>query len=589
MGSERSQFVPQGLRVMAERLAAFHRNRFRIENAGANSAQPGQTITVTLPSNTLVDLHSFKMHARLQTAGTYFAAPVFTTTGSQGDNSLVGKHDKTQPPISYRVVAPEDPHQLIDRMTISMNGTAVQQGCLDYATVHKVKSLLDKPLMKRNTVDNSIGLAGAGPPEKSKSEEDEFVRPLDADNVKVETADLGDLLQADTTVASETVEGKYSITKAGGSQQNPLNTLIDRTSPAADAVAANTNTCADVILYDWRGFLKESSVRYLPTDLVGAVQIQLTLAPLSRLVTVGSDKNGSMWEDEMKAYEQDKWDQRPNYSFEHIYWTIDTISVDQTYGDMLRGKMAQFGFISLIFKEYYTFQKSGWDANSTDNHRFSLSTGSLDKLYTVMRTDLSLTGMPRPIFSSVPGGDAHVNSMITWTPWLRFIAPYIGAKWNYGPMGVSVPRPGWHFDNDWSMQYNYKINSVMHPQYQATARDAIWDMAYSHDFVDGHHAGTQITSRQVWADSAAIFPSCQNLTDGPLQLMSGYDSRGHSSFIEFNISGLHPTNYYKMKLNAAGTAYDEAEPAITNLTTTSVLETSSELRVGQGLSLAVSR
>ena len=71
--------------------------------------------------------------------------------------------------------------------------------------------------------------------------------------------------------------------------------------------------------------------------------------------------------------------------------------------------------------------------------------------------------------------------------------------------------------------------------------------------------------------------------------MSGYDSRGHSSFIEFNISGLHPTNYYKMKLNAAGTAYDEAEPAITNLTTTSVLETSSELRVGQGLSLAVSR
>ena len=80
MGSERSQFVPQGLRVMAERLAAFHRNRFRIENAGANMAQPGQTITVTLPSNTLVDLHSFKMHARLQTAGTYFRTRVYTNS-----------------------------------------------------------------------------------------------------------------------------------------------------------------------------------------------------------------------------------------------------------------------------------------------------------------------------------------------------------------------------------------------------------------------------------------------------------------------------------------------------------------------------
>ena len=113
-------------------------------------------------------------------------------------------------------------------------------------------------------------------------------------------------------------------------------------------------------------------------------------------------------------------------------------------------------------------------------------------------------------------------------------------------------------------------------------------MAYSHDYVDGHHAGTQCSTRQIWADSTAIFPSCQNLTDGPLQLMSGYDSRGHSSFIEFNISGLHPENYWKT-VRGAGGAYNTAAKLFETLTTTSILETSSELRVGAGLSLAVSR
>ena len=68
-GVEDSQFVPKGMRVMAERLGAFTRNRFRIENAGSNTCLPGQIITVTLPSNTLVDLHSLRMHGEFQALG----------------------------------------------------------------------------------------------------------------------------------------------------------------------------------------------------------------------------------------------------------------------------------------------------------------------------------------------------------------------------------------------------------------------------------------------------------------------------------------------------------------------------------------
>ena len=87
--SGKSQFVPKGMRVTAERLAAFTRNRFRIENAGSNVAFPGQIITVTLPSNTLVDLHSLKMHGTFTARGGGMKAQTggINTKGTQGDIS----------------------------------------------------------------------------------------------------------------------------------------------------------------------------------------------------------------------------------------------------------------------------------------------------------------------------------------------------------------------------------------------------------------------------------------------------------------------------------------------------------------------
>lgn len=567
--SERSQFVPKGLRVTAERLAAFTRNRFRIENAGSNVGKPGQTITVTLPSNTLVDLHSLKMHSRLETAGSYFRGN--TTNSSPSDPGQPTDYAEA----SYRVVAPEDPHQLIDRMTISMNGTAVQQGCLDYATVHKVKSLLDKPIPKRASVDEALCMGGTGRPHPSSYQASQIQTMASTGLKATQLNEWATLVVSTGNNGDARFNGNVNL-------QNPKNQLVK--AKTGNAHLANNNTCEDVLLYDWRGFLKESSVRYLPTDLVGAVQIQLTLAPVSRLVTIGSEKDGSLRSGaEMDAYVANTWDQPPDYQFAEIYWTIDTISVDQTYGDMLRGKIAQFGFISLIFKEYYTFQKSGWDANTTDNHRFSLSTGSLDKMYTVLRTGTGNHGKPDSLMANEAGYQLADPTMgTTWTPWLHFVAPYVDLVWNYGLLGKESPRPEWHFLNDCDLKYNYKINSVMHPQYEATVRDAIWDCFYSHDMVDGHHAGSQITNRAVWADTAAIFPCCLNLTDGPLQLMSGYDSRGHSSFVEFNLSGMYPDNYKKTEGGAA-------KKAMPSLTTTSICETSSELRVGAGLSLAVSR
>ena len=77
----------------------------------------------------------------------------------------------------------------------------------------------------------------------------------------------------------------------------------------------------------------------------------LTLAGVGALVVVGSNDDASLTDTELIDFQADThWDQRPDYKISNIYWTIDTISADQTYGDMLRGKIAQFGFISILFK-----------------------------------------------------------------------------------------------------------------------------------------------------------------------------------------------------------------------------------------------
>ena len=59
--------VPQEVRFAAANLAAFSRNRLKLETAGATSASAGNIVTVTLPENAVIDLKSFKVHMRLTT------------------------------------------------------------------------------------------------------------------------------------------------------------------------------------------------------------------------------------------------------------------------------------------------------------------------------------------------------------------------------------------------------------------------------------------------------------------------------------------------------------------------------------------
>ena len=64
-----STYIPRGLRMAADRLTTFSRNRFKIMPSGSDSSGPNRNSTFVLPSASLVDLHSFKVHATIQTNG----------------------------------------------------------------------------------------------------------------------------------------------------------------------------------------------------------------------------------------------------------------------------------------------------------------------------------------------------------------------------------------------------------------------------------------------------------------------------------------------------------------------------------------
>ena len=61
------EVVPQEVRFAAAKLAAFNRNRVKLETAGSTTASAGNIVTVTLPENATLCLRSFKIHARLTT------------------------------------------------------------------------------------------------------------------------------------------------------------------------------------------------------------------------------------------------------------------------------------------------------------------------------------------------------------------------------------------------------------------------------------------------------------------------------------------------------------------------------------------
>ena len=436
-------YIPRGLRMAADRLTTFSRNRFKVMPSGSDTSGPNQSSTFVLPSASLIDLHSFKIHGDVATSG-----------ASNGADTVTGK-------------LPGDSASLIQRLTVAANGQQLSQGCNEYNSVSRVLKIGSTSRDRDLSTDRLLGFS-----------------------------------------------------------------TIDDTD-AADHVT--------MVWYQFLGLFSQASVRYLDTSILGSLQVQLTWAGNEVLVARGANAglgNG------LTANEEALVAQFPlTYNITNLYATIDTISVDQLYGDLLRKRMNEQGYISLLMKEYYTFGMSGINTTSA-NMRFALSSGSIDKIYAVLRNDNY----------SARHQDAHEIE---------------GAVLNDALVASFFRYPSYDSqdERDGTLRYQWSINGVSHPQYLAPVSDACFDLSYASNIAETN-TGHLVNSRTMFNDSMAVYSLLLNLPDEGIQVQTGLDSRSVSSQAELKFTGLN--------IPAGESANILAVACVTQ-----------EVRIGQGLSIAV--
>ena len=305
---------------------------------------------------------------------------------------------------------------------------------------------------------------------------------------------------------------------------------------------------ATLCIDNWKGFLGQCATRFLPTDVLGTIQVRLTFAPDSVLSGCISGSNAVTSPLGLTG------EVAPTYSISNMYFTVDTIVVGDAYNEVIRQQMAN-SYLPLNYKEYYMFINSGLTGTTYAN-RFSLSSGSIDKLYAVQRlsshnvfgaaTDLS------PTASNISGLSAVG-------------AEFVGKYFTYQTF-----KAGSDGVDGTDFRYQFFVNNVAMPQYLARNSEAMADTYYTNDKVDLNSFGHLITSPTAFCRGLAVYSLQLNHPGMSLHTMSGYNSRGINSFLTFQVQGIDTTTFSAAKDSVV------------------IAETMAQLRIKPGRAIAVS-
>ena len=157
------------------------------------------------------------------------------------------------------------------------------------------------------------------------------------------------------------------------------------------------------------------------------------------------------------------------YSISNMYFTVDSVSIDDMYNQMLRERLSSEEFIPLNYKEYYSFSLDGITTNSHTT-RFSLSATSIDRMYSTFRDSNFQTAGIR--------GHSMTASTLSETLCSNAL--------RFRSFNDSNAKQG-------SFSYQWSVNNVKMPQYRAGVLDALFDLAYTNDKVHDGSPGNMIT------------------------------------------------------------------------------------------------
>ena len=444
------EFVPNDVRFAVSKFEGFNSNAFRLETNGSTSAGPNSIITLTLPSNAVIDLRSFKVHM-----------DVATTTDATSTNAIHGK-------------LPADTSSLIQQCEVYCGGVQIAQGFSEFNTVSKVKKLVHSSRDRESSIDQTLSHG------------------------------------------------------------------IITTGDAIDNVS--------VIFKPKIGFFAESSTRYIPTSLTGDISVRLTLASNAVLtykeVSVNMPGNFSDPAARTAAL-------NVTYAVSSIHATCQTVTLGDTYEAMLMDRLSQEEFLSVFFKEYYTFALHSTTGTSHDV-RFSLSASSIDRLYTVARdANYQTAGVKVRALPGAALTDANTSNFF-----------------HFKSFNSSNTQRG-------TMRYQYSVNNVQHPQYQADCLDAAHELTMISDSVGLTGRGNMITSLTDWNVGKAIIPLQLSMPGQPVNVKSGYNSRGNNTQFSVSLQG-----------QVIPTADADAQ-VTTALSTLVICETTAEMRIGGARQIAI--
>ena len=126
--------IPNDIKYAVAKMEAFNRNRFNLQPNGAVSAGPNSRSIITLPSNSTIDLRSFKIHLDVSTTSD-------NTTG--GGNLIYGK-------------LPADATSLIAQVSVYCSGVMISQSFSEYNTACKIKKLIHSSRDRDGSVDGTL-------------------------------------------------------------------------------------------------------------------------------------------------------------------------------------------------------------------------------------------------------------------------------------------------------------------------------------------------------------------------------------------------------------------------------------------------
>ena len=264
----------------------------------------------------------------------------------------------------------------------------------------------------------------------------------------------------------------------------------DEVYPKSGSTIAKSPT---FFINDWLGFLQELQPKVLDLGLMSEVMIRITLA--SDDVCSVATANGAAVAGTAK------------FELSNIFFTLNTIAIDGVYEDLLEEKIKRDGFLEIPYKQYYSYF-----SRHTGSTRFSASSQSIDKIYTVLRKSTYNT---QGGAVAVPNGDRVDGHEFpqNLTKYLEFV-----------PGGVT--------------DYQYQINNVLYPQFKAGQMDAYRALKMCSDKTEN-----ELSTIHQFLTTHFIFPLRLNC-DNQIEHLNGFDSRNTNSIMEFSTTGLDSTNDY---------------------------------------------